>query len=871
MTIPGVKYVIDTGLVKERQYDAKKNMSLLKITSVTQASAEQRRGRAGRTGPGRCYRLYSHEEYEEMEQTIKPEIQRVHLGMAVIQLLQMGVKEIEKFQFVESPELGAIEQALKSLLLLGAITDNDKTLTEVGRRMAKLPLEPRVAKMVLEGVKHGVLEDAIAMAALISAPGNVYCEGGSEAERKVADQLKLRFCVEDGDVITLLGIFKEWQGIIGDRARNKWCKDNGLIAKTLRMVQENVDELKLTIKRSKVIENLRRRKSAVETEQTVTGESITGDVQPSATSAELTDRMIKLASPVETTSEETAESKASPDTSEEANHVAQTHMNSANVNEILRKILMSAYFENLSVFSGHIRAGYTVASQLKTAVFHPSSALAALNSRPEWVIYGELRRTSKDFLCVVTPVDINWIHEVAPAEFSQHVDLEKLKSCVMTEMKVESVGTAIMKYLSRKRFESVRSMEDEITSRSGVPCIIETDVDRGSLVAFIANHSKPLAKQIVEKSLEDIKSESERERIEVPIGTYGSIRHVVKSGGETDSILMTENDFISVELSGVSEDICEVVLRQGLHEQGISKEDIVQVIKYPRHWTSVKEGIWGKVTFVSPEKAQEAVDCDTMIDPFGKVKVVPVLPDRHQRDLATGVQGSTSINTKINVTWYTGRSKGIAFVDCADVEDAMEVIVNVNRTRLRGKLIRCDRGRNNNRSVYISQLDIRVTPEELEEHIRRHTMATIYKVFVPREKPMKAIADATYTELLQDLFTQVCDDVEVNVLPERGVKRKAFITLEPNLGQASRRKLRKLMEIDYYISDDNGDFNMKQVITCDLYCSQQVFKSIEDELQHEVNESDECEVSFENTKRTPPDKRIHIIGESYGEVSCEMF
>ena len=394
-----------------------------------------------------------------------------------------------------------------------------------------------------------------------------------------------------------------------------------------------MDELKLTIKRSEVTKSLRRSKSAVETEQTLTEESMTGDVHPPTTLADLTDHIIKSASPVEATSEETAESTATSDTSEEANYVVKTRKNSAHLNKILRKILMSAYFENLSVFSGHVRAGYTVASQLKTALFHPLSALAALNSRPEWVIYGELRRTSKDFLCVVTPVDINWIHEVAPAEFSQHIDLEKLKSCVTTEIKVESIETAVMKHLSRKRFESVRSMEDEITSRAGMPCIIETNVESGSLVAFIATHSKAMAKEIVEKSLEDIKSESERERIEVPIGTYGSIRHVVQSGGETDIILMTENDFVSVELSGVSEDIREEVLRQGLEEQGISKEDIVQVIKYPRHWTLVKEGMWGKVTFVSPEKARVAVDCGSMIVPFGRVKVEPVLPDKHQRDL----------------------------------------------------------------------------------------------------------------------------------------------------------------------------------------------------------------------------------------------
>ncbi|XP_072029146.1 uncharacterized protein [Amphiura filiformis] len=260
VTIPGVKYVIDTGMVKELQYDTRKSMSMLKVTNVTQASAEQRKGRAGRTGPGKCYRLYSHEEFQEMDQSMKPEILRVHLGMTVMKLLQMGVRDVDKFNFVESPEPGAIEQAMKTLILLGAVNDEDRTLTDVGNQMVKLPVEPRLAKLILEGAKRGVVEDAIAMAALVSAPGNVFFQGGTDAERKVADQLKLPFCVDDGDVITLLGIFKEWQTIQGDKAKNRWCKDNSLNAKTLRIVQENVDELDLTIKRSNVLEELNKSK-----------------------------------------------------------------------------------------------------------------------------------------------------------------------------------------------------------------------------------------------------------------------------------------------------------------------------------------------------------------------------------------------------------------------------------------------------------------------------------------------------------------------------------------------------------------------------------------------------------------------------------
>lgn len=94
ITIPGIKYVVDTGLVKEMKFEPKRNKSSLEVTTTSKSSAEQRRGRAGRTQAGKCYRLYSEEDYETMEDGSRPEILRVHLGQAVLKLMELGIEDI---------------------------------------------------------------------------------------------------------------------------------------------------------------------------------------------------------------------------------------------------------------------------------------------------------------------------------------------------------------------------------------------------------------------------------------------------------------------------------------------------------------------------------------------------------------------------------------------------------------------------------------------------------------------------------------------------------------------------------------------------------------------------------------------------------
>jgi len=245
VTIPGIKYVVDSGRVKELSYDAKRNISSLSVQWVSQSSAEQRKGRAGRTSCGVCYRLYSHDDFEQMRQQSVPEILRIHLGQAILKLMMLGISKPMDFDFVEAPSRDAVENALSVLQDLGAC--DQRGITDTGKQLARLSLEPRLGKVVLIGIERGIALESALMAAVSSVGGSVFFRGGSDEQKKLADRKKTRFCDEWGDIITLVNVYKEWS-TLGERSRNRWCVDNSINAKSMRTARDVLAEIRQTFK-----------------------------------------------------------------------------------------------------------------------------------------------------------------------------------------------------------------------------------------------------------------------------------------------------------------------------------------------------------------------------------------------------------------------------------------------------------------------------------------------------------------------------------------------------------------------------------------------------------------------------------------------
>ncbi|KAI9183298.1 putative ATP-dependent RNA helicase DHR1 [Blastocladiella emersonii ATCC 22665] len=173
LTIPGIRYVVDCGKVKEKVYDADTSIQNFVVNWTSKASADQRAGRAGRTGPGHCYRLFSSAVYEhQFVQFSEPEVLRMPIEGVVLQLKAMNIDNVINFPFPTPPNRGDLAKAEKLLASLGAVDDRGK-ITPVGVKMSQLPIHPRYAKMLLLGMQQGLIEYAIAMVAALSV-GEVF-------------------------------------------------------------------------------------------------------------------------------------------------------------------------------------------------------------------------------------------------------------------------------------------------------------------------------------------------------------------------------------------------------------------------------------------------------------------------------------------------------------------------------------------------------------------------------------------------------------------------------------------------------------------------------------------------------------------------
>jgi len=166
ITVPGIGYVIDGGLVRMSRYSARSKLQRLQVESISKASAQQRSGRSGRIAPGVCYRLYTEEDFNSRPDYTEPEILRTQLAAVILQMKRLGLGHIEKFPFLESPAPRQVTAGVKTLVELGAM-HADGNLTAVGRQLSALPIDPRLGRMLLAGLaKHCAAEILVIVSAL---------------------------------------------------------------------------------------------------------------------------------------------------------------------------------------------------------------------------------------------------------------------------------------------------------------------------------------------------------------------------------------------------------------------------------------------------------------------------------------------------------------------------------------------------------------------------------------------------------------------------------------------------------------------------------------------------------------------------------
>lgn len=251
ITIDGIYYVIDPGFVKVNAYDAKRSMDSLIVQPISRAQADQRSGRAGRTGPGKCYRLYTKNAYlKEMPANTTPEILRQNLSHTILMLKAMGIEDILNFGFMDRPHEESILKALEELYILEALNE-DGMLTNVGSYMAYFPMEPMLAKTLIKSFEFNCSYEVIEVIAMLSVPDVFY---RPREKRDLADKMKRKFDDYNGDLLTLLHIYKKWEQ---NGYSKDWCTDNFLHEKSMRKAKDVKEQI------IKLIQNIDRKEKGL--------------------------------------------------------------------------------------------------------------------------------------------------------------------------------------------------------------------------------------------------------------------------------------------------------------------------------------------------------------------------------------------------------------------------------------------------------------------------------------------------------------------------------------------------------------------------------------------------------------------------------
>lgn len=232
LTIDGIVYVIDPGFSKQKVYNPRVRVESLLVSPISKASAQQRAGRAGRTRPGKCFRLYTEKAFKnDLQPQTYPEILRSNLGGVVLQLKKLGIDDLVHFDFMDPPAPETLMRALELLNYLGAL-DDEGNLTNTGSLMSEFPLDPQMAKMIIDSPKYGCSNEILSISAMLSVP---VCFVRPSESRKAADEAKARFSHIDGDHLSLLNVYHAFKQNNDDYS---WCHQNFINYRTMKAADD---------------------------------------------------------------------------------------------------------------------------------------------------------------------------------------------------------------------------------------------------------------------------------------------------------------------------------------------------------------------------------------------------------------------------------------------------------------------------------------------------------------------------------------------------------------------------------------------------------------------------------------------------------
>ncbi|HSJ20654.1 MAG TPA: ATP-dependent RNA helicase HrpA [Nocardioidaceae bacterium] len=256
LTVPGIRYVVDAGFARISRYSFRTKVQRLPIEPISRASAAQRAGRCGRVEAGICIRLYSEEDFESRPEFTDPEILRTNLASVILQMTALGLGDVGRFPFVDPPDQRNVKAGVQLLEELGALDprepDPRRRLTRLGRQLVVLPIDPRLARMVLEADRHGCLREVLVIAAALSIQDPRERPADLRAQ---ADQKHARFRDETSDFMTLLNLWRHvrvQQRALSSSAFRRMCRAEYLNYLRIREWQELESQLRQVAKQLKL-------------------------------------------------------------------------------------------------------------------------------------------------------------------------------------------------------------------------------------------------------------------------------------------------------------------------------------------------------------------------------------------------------------------------------------------------------------------------------------------------------------------------------------------------------------------------------------------------------------------------------------------
>ena len=254
LTVPGIKYVIDPGTARISRYSYRTKVQRLPIEPISQASANQRKGRCGRVSEGICIRLYSEEDFNSRPEFTDPEILRTNLASVILQMTALGLDDIEAFPFVDAPDKRHIQDGIKLLEELGAFemvrtkSGEKRQLTAVGRQLAQLPVDPRLAKMLLCAVSQGALHEVMIIVAALSIQDP---RERPQEKQQASDEKHRRFADKKSDFLAFLNLWRYLQEQQKELSKNQFrrqCQKDFLNYLRIREWQDIYHQIRLTVR-----------------------------------------------------------------------------------------------------------------------------------------------------------------------------------------------------------------------------------------------------------------------------------------------------------------------------------------------------------------------------------------------------------------------------------------------------------------------------------------------------------------------------------------------------------------------------------------------------------------------------------------------